>query len=684
VAKAAKKRAPIGEKDDLTPEEQSKLEHVLRQFDRAEKLHKLLRPRWNLFYGLYRNYRKLGNDLKAASPRDRDTVVQEFVRVFGAELFIPYAFSTVETVVPRVLSNDPRMLVLANKPEGEAAVEPVRARFERDQSAINYELKLQDVCRSGLMYGLGWQKTYWEEKYRKGRKFEPRLLGMGEKIVDDRKLVYEGPQIEAPDIFDMFWDPAAKDIETCGFVIHRTWRTTEYVADRVKAGAWLPLDLDAVSKMQTEQGRGDMWAERMQAAGLANGNMGSSDLHEVLEYHDRERVYTVLDRCILVQDGANPHHHGDLPFQIYRPTRVPSEFCGVGEIEPIAHLQFELNTMRSQRRDAATLALNRGYFYQKGSIQKRDMVMGPGAMVPTTMDPRESIWPMPIQDIPASSVSEEEALKGDIVLTSGISETVAGTSSPSASTTATQVQLVQNAAGERIRLKAKNLVKETVTPATAQWRELYIQKLPAKAQKMRVPDTSTPSGYSFIEISRKDFQNVDVVPEAGSTAPENEAEKKANAMQFTQALAPFMEELKTDKVLEYVLAQYGVRSPESWLKTEKELEEEAKKQGPPPGPPMEGAPMAGPPMEEPPPNEPMPAAPMEEPSLIETIGQGLVERGMQPDQVEMLLEQVTGQVGPEDPGAFVAAVGEALVTAGMDAGEATALLQEITQPGPGV
>lgn len=639
-----KKRAPIGEKDDLTDEEKSKLEHVLRSFERADKYHRLLRSRWNLYYGLYRNYRKLGRDLKQSNPRDRDTISQEFVRVFGAELFIPYAFSTVETILPRILSTNPKMLALPRNQDGEHSIEPVQAVFARDQKAIKYSLKLQDTVKSSLMYGLGVQKTYWNKEYRNGRKFEPRSLHSDEmQVKDDRRLVYEGPQAEDIDIFDFFWDPAAKDIATCGFVIHRLWRSTEYVADKVKCGDWSPLNMEMIKKNIGDQDRGGIWSDRMEAAGLKTGQENPGYLHEILEFHDREKVYTVLDRSLLVQDKRNPHHHGDYCFQIARTRRVPNEFCGIGEIEPIAHLQFELNTMRSQRRDAATLALNRGYFYRKGGIQKKDMITGPNAMVPVNDDPKDVMWPMPLADIPASSVSEEEALKADITLTTGISETFAGTAAPTSGTTGTEVQLMQAAVGERIKLSAQNVLDETVTDQAEQFRELYIQKYPSREGKdasvVRIADTLTPSGYSFVDVGREDFMNTEIIPEAGSMAPENEAEKKANVTNLTQALAPVIERIDPAQLAKWSLEQFGINTPDSWILPEP--------QGPDP--------------------------------LVELMT-GLVQVGELPQpQVMQLLGTISEQVEPGSPEFMEAVMGE-LVNAGMEEQEAVALLEEIAQP----
>jgi hypothetical protein len=80
------------------------------------------------------------------------------------------------------------------------------------------------------------------------------------------------------------------------------------------------------------------------------------DDHEVWEFHDGEQVITVLDRQWPVQMAKNPLWHGELPFQVYRPNRIPHRMVGRGEVEPNEDLQDEINTFRTQRLDNNTLS----------------------------------------------------------------------------------------------------------------------------------------------------------------------------------------------------------------------------------------------------------------------------------------------------------------------------------------
>jgi hypothetical protein len=58
---------------------------------------------------------------------------------------------------------------------------------------------------------------------------------------------------------------------------------------------------------------------------------------------------------VLVQEAENGCR--GIPFQVYRPTPLQGQMVGIGDLEPLEHLQRELDTLRSQRRDGATLAL---------------------------------------------------------------------------------------------------------------------------------------------------------------------------------------------------------------------------------------------------------------------------------------------------------------------------------------
>jgi hypothetical protein len=531
---------PAGNKDQ-DPALQDVLTRVKADKDLAESGRRPYLPRWREWYGLHRNYRRFARaHSQANSEPDRDEVVRGAQRQFGAELFIPYVYSTIESIVPRVLMNNPKMKVKPKPGLEPSRAEAVQQVFEERQSDIDYVLKLIPVVRRGLKYGLGVGKTYWDRKGRNVPVLEramvlKRIAAMlsGQPPPPETEFVVtdEGPMIEDVEIEDFFWDPAAKNIEDSRFAIHRTWRDFRYIKEMVDRQIWMPIDLEVVKKGGgAENKRSEMLKDRAAAAGIDNFDGKLGNLHEVWEYHDGEMVHTVLDGDLVVQSKPNPYRHRCLPFQIYRPTLQEGEFVGIGEIEPIVHLQYELNTLRSQRRDNATMTLQKAFMYAEGLVDPADLVIGPGRGIPVYGNPNDVLVPLNFPDLPASSYQEEAAIKSDIETAIGMSDTGAGGAGANnaSAETATGIQLVQAAMNVRVEMKTKLLTHEYIKPQAAQWLELYIQ------YSQKNPITSTvegPNGWEHIEVTSKDLDLVRAIfPEDDSTAPENGPQKRNDAL----------------------------------------------------------------------------------------------------------------------------------------------------------
>lgn len=557
---------PPKSSSDQPPELQEIHKKVRQRFDDAENVQRAYRDQWDEFYGLYRNFRRLKSSIR--QERDRDAVILQAQREWGAELFIPYCFTVIETIVPRVISNDPRMIV---KPRTEATVgaaSKVQELINAQQMDISYDLKLQSVARSGLKYGLGVGFTYWETIKKRVTRTRPRMLRPGYQAIEEEVVMREGPQFEPVSIWDFYWDPSAHSIETAEWVIHRTWRSHEYVTKKVESGEWFEIDLEHAKGLQSDRRKSEVWAGRDAAAQRTNSNPDGNKEHEVWSYYEGDTVYILLDRELCVAHIKEPFFHRQLPFQIYRPTPQEHEFVGIGEIEPIKHLQYELNTLRSQRRDNATLVLQKAFLYADGFVDPKNLKIAPGAGIPVSgTDIRSVIQPLEFGDIPSSSYQESQEIKGDIELSSGVSETLAGGSGDgsASSETATGIQLVQQAAGVRIKLKTKNLLAEVVRPAGMQWLELNRQHQLDPAM-VRTPNPQADSGYTFSEVTPEEL-NSDIdypIPDGTSTEPDNPAARQQSALTLYQSLAQ-VQTVDQNKLATHLLREYGVADPESYI-----------------------------------------------------------------------------------------------------------------------
>lgn len=598
---------------DLKPEDEALVELVRRDFKRAEKRHEPFRKNCERRYRMYRSYHESRRHL-ARFPRDRDDVMGSMKRTWGAELFIPYTFSVIETILPRMLSASPRMNVEPGNPMSEVNVDNMKVLLDRQQDQIDYQIVLQNVAKPGLMYGLGVQKSYWKTEYKQIPVLERPTVpvaGGDEWIVSKptKRKTFDDPFAEAVDVWDFLWDPFASDIADAEFVIHRTWRSERYVRRMIESGAWRqdwPLE-DMLSGSPTTK-RSEIWSGRDAAGGFSAAEPDNGKVHEVWEYHDGTRVITVLDSTYPVISGVNPFWHGELPFQIYRPTIVNNEFVGIGEIEPIEHLQEEMNTLRSQRRDNATLKLQQVFAYFDGMVDPDHLKFGPGIAIPVNGDPHDLLLPINVGDIPNSGYQEEKNLQDDIARTTGLDDSQAGVDQSGTAQTATGAQLVQAAANVRIRQKTTLLEVQVAKPTARQWVAMNQQKIRTTRFIAGPPSPEEPEArWKWYKLGPPEMEGeFNLEPDGGASQPDNIPQMRQDAQELMLAFSqnPMVNQ---PKLIELVLKKYGVSNPQSYL------------QAPPPEPQEE---------------EQAPEVP---PETLDLIAQGLESAGMDEQQAQHLI-----------------------------------------------
>lgn len=557
------------------------LGEMRKKVELAEKVHKMYRPRWDEVYSQYRTF-KAWDNWKKTNENDRDSGLLFAKREWGADLQIPVAFATVETILPRALSNRPRMLILPRDRNSVANVDKMRLLIDAQQEQIGYELKAAEAGKNGFIFGLGITKPFWRTQKRKSKKLAEPFMRTDdgpkwvEKEYDD--VVFDDPDVDVVDPYDWLWSPQATGMDDLDWCFHRMWRTTAYVWHKIQCGDWKPElehpavfeDVDGSSAHNVDYD--SLWAKRMEAMGFSPQQMDGTrgeQLHEVLEFHDGDRVIVMVDRQFVANVGVNPFWHGQIPFSIYRPTTSGTkQLPGIGEIEPIRHLAQELSTLRGQRRDAATFALMPPVFGDDGAMDVSKIVWAPGVFNPVQGNPNELLMKMDVGDIPASSYQEEDRIQADIERVSGIGEPISG-ASEGGSDTATGVQLVQAAASIRIQAKTRRLeaelIKRDASLFVAMNQQYIIEKKGYRKPGPPVPGEGPESRWQWFEVGPAELQGkFDVLPEGGSTAPENVQQMRADA-QSVAALCMNNPNFDQQLAGKYVLENLGIKNPEQWI-----------------------------------------------------------------------------------------------------------------------
>jgi hypothetical protein len=563
--------------DRLPEEDQALVRTVERAYKLAEPEHKSFRDKADEFYKLYRGFTDWRDS--RTHYRDQDVVLAEARAEWGAELFIPFVYSTVETIVPRMVAKGPRMIIVPRDEQSLGNVHNMKIVVDAQQKQIDYETVLQVIGKDGLIYGLGVGKTRWKFETRVEVKatrdqYDPSLFREG---VPEKVVWFDDAVAERVDPYDFMWDPLGDSMQTVEFVIHRLWRGPAQVRRNVNNGVWraqendptCPWTLDDLLNGRARTQRSDLWDERLSAEGYNTQANRQDALHEVWEFHDGQQVITVLDGCYPVQAGPNPSGQANIPFQIYRPTVVGGRFVGISEVEPIRHLQYEINTLRSQRRDAATLALMRTFAYNETVVDADDLVLGPNMAIPVSGDPREFLYPIPVPELPNSSYREEQSIIDDIQRTSGISDPVTG-ADVGASETATGVQLVQAAATMRIQNKARLLQTQVIVFQGYDFVALNQRRILTSRDYFTPtePDPNNPyvPAWKMVKIGPQELMGrMAVEVEGGSTEPENTPQMRQDAQQFI-ALSQDPR-LNGEKLLLRGLELMGVEQPEGYVKS---------------------------------------------------------------------------------------------------------------------
>jgi hypothetical protein len=568
---------------EISPEDRNLLDEIVKRVgDFESTLGCFYRDGlWTRLDQLYHSWTQLRAALRDTRGRDRDATYQDARKEFGHELFIPHAYAIVETVLPALLSNRPRPLVLPRNEASDRNVEHMRALIDAQASRADLELKLQAVVKSGLMYGLGVGKSYWRHHEVPRLKVVNSawyLRGMGKRWAaeTDYEPLWDDPTFEHVPVRDFFWDPFASSIEDARWVAHRVWRDTAYVKARLEdPEGWAripltPADVEATNGSaeryrQSVQGRLDA-----QAIPVPNPQGArESDVHEVIEYHDRGMIVTVLDRQWIVLVQANESWYGRHPFFGYRPTEVLGQLVGKGEIEPVEDLQVEMNQIRTDRRWADLMSMNPVLFVQEGLVEVDKIRVGPGEVNPVNGDPRDLIWQLEVKGPSSSSYRETAEIAADIVRASGISDTFAGGEGQT-SQTATGVQLEMARASARIQLKTRRAELELMKPLTSHWGALNQRHILAE-RDVRIPAPPVPGEperrWAWFRLGPNELMGeFDYEVDGGSTAPSNVPQDRQDAQVMMALMSgPLGALFDARQMAISILEKMGLKNPEGRL-----------------------------------------------------------------------------------------------------------------------
>ena len=413
---------------------------VVQDFKEAETARQEKEDKWMKWYKLYRSY------------------LDE--KKYGSNLFIPYVYSIVETVAPRLVTGlfgvRPYLGILPTNSEARKNAKNLEKLIDYQLiTLLNFKTTAANWIKEALIYGTSFLKLGWDYEEGEVPVTEPVAEIMGQALdyetVMQETVIKDQPLIEHVDLFDIYIDPYAKNIDEADYVIHKVFRNLEYLEEMEEEGIYENVD-EVKRGVHDEQQQSSM-AERLSEIGMQSQtpSQGDPGKVELIEYWTDDRVVVVANRSVVIRNEENPYHHMSKPFIRLVDTPVPHEIYGIGEIEPVEHLQYNLNTLRNQRVDNVNLIINKMWKVLRGAdIDPNQLVSRPGGIV--EVDDMEDVQPLVLDNVTHESYQEDEIIRNDIDRTTGVYDYARGEKTDRRET-ATTASILSDSANERFNLK---------------------------------------------------------------------------------------------------------------------------------------------------------------------------------------------------------------------------------------
>ncbi len=399
-----------------------------------------------------------------------------------SRLFIPYTFSSIETVIPRmveaIFSAEP---IVAVKPYDAQDVDKAKVL----EQLLNYQLNRMDffrtfinLAKTCLIYGTCIAKVDWRKEFKTKSKVEVTTDEMGFPLYNDdgspqykkiknKYLFYDDPYIYPVDLFKFFVDPKALTLKDAEYVVLVTETTMDRLKDMQSQGIYKNISQveDVKGSINFDTGKERFSTLDKQSPYIDSSSYGGSNFKSnrvtLYEYWEQDRVITVAEEKVVIRDEENPYWHCRMPFVEGRICPVENEFYGVGIPEMVESLQNELNDVRNARMDNVTLSLQKMFIATRESDILKQFPDGvipsePGLII-LSNEP-DGITPLVVPDVTQSSYMDAEKIKSDIETTLGIYDYSRGAPAKSRET-ATGILSLQEAANLRFKLMIMELAK---------------------------------------------------------------------------------------------------------------------------------------------------------------------------------------------------------------------------------
>lgn len=397
---------------------------------------------------------------------------------FRSSQYIGYAHAQIETAVAKSLigmwSKFPPFEVDPGAGRSFDDANVIKALHGHSLRKDKMYRKTRQALRFLFIYGIVPFKHVWDEQWVYEGQRVPVMTGTDEDGNDiwsyttsrRPKVMYEGPTTMIVDPYSWHIDPLAESLETARYVVEDFLRSGDQIKALMQSGIYRKIDLKKVDYHTTTQHEQNYRQRRQNVIGSnepqqasTEGDEIASGMYDLCEHWTDDEVITLVgtfggNQKVLRQD-PNPFHHGKKPYTMWQYLDLANEVWAMPMSRQLEGVQSELNMIRRMRSDALLQSLRRMWRASPGArsrIRESDLVFRPNGIVYADKDELE---PLDGPQLEIFSYREEEILRQDADIQTGITDVVRGTAAPS--TTATVGQLNANFATDRLSMTLDNL-----------------------------------------------------------------------------------------------------------------------------------------------------------------------------------------------------------------------------------
>ena len=158
---------------------------------------------------------------RASGPQNRD------VEPWQSKSRIKYAMYNIDTALVNIVGGAPRARVLPRSPDAAEKAKAFQSVLDYYTDKANLGTFQPTLTQQALIYGVTAGKTSWryEERDQMKRTFYENPLGGDHlsHISQESVCIYDGPWFEPWDVYDVWWDPFARDVDTAAYVVLRSY-----------------------------------------------------------------------------------------------------------------------------------------------------------------------------------------------------------------------------------------------------------------------------------------------------------------------------------------------------------------------------------------------------------------------------------------------------------------------------